>query len=57
MCLIHYYSTYPELFLLYNKYKALIVVRIQVSHLHACLLLFPYSLPASVQELELYVGI
>ena len=57
MCLIHYNSTYPELFLLYNKYKALIVVRIQVSHLHACLLLFPYSLPASVQELELYVGI
>ena len=51
------FSTHPELLLFYDKYKALIVVRIQISHLDAGLLLLPYSLAATVQQLQLDIWI
>ena len=40
-----------------NKNKGLVVVRVQVGHLHARLLLLSDPLPLRVQELDLDVGI
>ena len=48
---------YPELLLFDNEDKALIIVGVEVAHLHRRLLLFPDPLPLSVQQLDLYVRI
>ena len=48
---------YPELLLFYDEDKALIVVRVEVAHLHRRLLLLPDSLPLPVQQLDLNVRI
>ena len=50
-------STYPELLLLNYKNKAFIIIRVEVPHLHARLLLLPDPLPSPVKQLDLYVGI
>ena len=48
---------YPELLLFDNEDKALIIVGVEVAHLHRRLLLLPNPLPLSVQQLDLYVRI
>ena len=48
---------YPELLLFYDEDKALIVVGVEVAHLHRRLLLLPDSLPLPVQQLDLNVRI
>ena len=48
---------YPQLLLLHNENKRLIVVGIQISHLDRCLLLLANPLALSVQELDLHVRI
>ena len=48
---------YPELLLFYDEDKALIVVGVEVAHLHRRLLLLPDSLPLPIQQLDLNVRI
>ena len=48
---------YPELLLFYDEDKALIVVRVEVAHLHRRLLLLPNPLSLPVQQLDLNVRI
>ena len=48
---------YPELLLFDNEDKALIIVGVEVAHLHRRLLLLSDPLALSVQQLDLYVRI
>lgn len=48
---------YPELLLFYDEDKALIVVGVEVAHLHRRLLLLPNPLSLPVQQLDLNVRI